>query len=374
MFEIAILQVQSHAITFAEWVSLLTLCLAPLIAHVLAGAPQPSLLVSARPKWHDRMCILNPTSILCRYAAIVDRRIRARHWEPLDAASANAIFWTQHGWNGSEDIVPSAFPLCTLLPDRGTVELVSTEMLKAIIVTMQGLQALVSLVGGATGTVTFNQYFGLDGIFGPLSIMGLLRLSAAPWLTDDFMYSTRARDGTWTEGNLDLTVESTRHSVDSLILTLEEKRPAQKRYRSVSHWPSRCFRVLYLSILIGCCFLASWWTFVRPSLGRYGPPLTASAFLAGLFYFFGLISTSLIFFYYYILDGSTSTLLPCASEMWYKIYTVVLMALMAIVILTSALETYKTACGAYTSLPMKCAELVCGTTGGETRGSSSMCQ
>ncbi|KAI1856267.1 hypothetical protein JX265_011779 [Neoarthrinium moseri] len=378
MFYVAPLQIQSQSLSFAEWVALLTLCLAPLIAHILAGAPQPSLLASSKPKWHDRVCILNPTSILCRYAAIVDRRIRARQWGPVDAAAANAVFWNQHGWDGSEEMVMRALPYCTLLPDHGTVELLSTEMLKTAIVTMQGLQALVSLVGGVTGTVLFNQYFGLDGIFGPLSVMGLLRLYAAPWLTDDYMYSGRALAGAHAVAygpvaNNTSATDVPRHSIDSLNQPPDIKESVDSRYRPVSFWPSQCFRALYFSSLIGCWFLAMWWTFIRPILRPRGTPLTSSSFFAGVFYVFGLGSTAIIYFCYYIWGNARSTILPCASDIWYKAYTIVLTTFMGVVLLLSALETYKAACGSYTSLPARCSDLVCVATGGEVPATVARC-
>lgn len=49
------LQYQSYDIPFAKWVSLLTLSLAPLIAHIIAGAPRAFYLCKRRPKWHERL-------------------------------------------------------------------------------------------------------------------------------------------------------------------------------------------------------------------------------------------------------------------------------------------------------------------------------
>jgi len=40
---------QSQHITFPEWLLLWTLCLAPLIAHIVAGTPQPTYLSHRRP-------------------------------------------------------------------------------------------------------------------------------------------------------------------------------------------------------------------------------------------------------------------------------------------------------------------------------------
>lgn len=71
---------QSYNIPFDEWITLFTLSLAPLLPHIAAGVPLPSLLIDnkkARPSWHDKICLYKPTSIRWRYTAITDRRIRA---------------------------------------------------------------------------------------------------------------------------------------------------------------------------------------------------------------------------------------------------------------------------------------------------------
>jgi len=68
---------QSGGIAVSQCMSLATLCLAPLIAHIIAGAPEPTYFSRRRPKWHERMCIYSPLSTLWRYAAMTDGRIRA---------------------------------------------------------------------------------------------------------------------------------------------------------------------------------------------------------------------------------------------------------------------------------------------------------
>ena len=83
---------QSRDITFPQCVSLITLGLAPLIVHIVSGAPEPTYLCRSRPQWHDRMCLYCPLTILWRYMAIADRRIRAFDWSSADMAAANSIF------------------------------------------------------------------------------------------------------------------------------------------------------------------------------------------------------------------------------------------------------------------------------------------
>lgn len=108
---------QSYGISVSDWITLFTLCLAPLFAQLISGTPQPSYLHTSRPKWHDRLVLYNPTSILWRYAIIADRRIRAWKWDKVDLAASNALFWTADGWDGSEAIVDQAMRKCTFLPE-----------------------------------------------------------------------------------------------------------------------------------------------------------------------------------------------------------------------------------------------------------------
>ncbi|KAJ1323460.1 hypothetical protein MN608_11615 [Microdochium nivale] len=245
-------------IPFSEWVTLLTVALAPLVAHIAAGTPYPSVLslrYCQRPRWHDSICLYNPTSIFWRYAAIADRRIRARDWGVADMAASNALFWTgtptkrrvvtnsddddsftvgriAHmandarwqgtttrprrpqnkttvtvgGWDGTEAMIAASAPYCTALPLQAHAELLSWDTVKTLIITLQGVQALYvlagSLVGGrgniVGGATNFRPQDGLDAAFFPLTLIGLFRLAAACWLTStDFGYA--ARDEVWME-------------------------------------------------------------------------------------------------------------------------------------------------------------------------------
>ena len=80
--EIVPLTYLSGNITFNAWIDLITLSLAPLLAHLAGGAPRTTLIDDSipKPRWHDRMCHYNPTSVLWRYYAIADRRLRSTKW------------------------------------------------------------------------------------------------------------------------------------------------------------------------------------------------------------------------------------------------------------------------------------------------------
>lgn len=343
---------QSQEIPFTEWVSLLTLALAPLVAHLFAGAPRPSLLVPTRPRWHDYMCHFNPAAILYRYAAITERRIRAYEWRPIDVAAANALFWTGHGWDGSEQMVTSSLPYCDFLPESTIIEIVSSDMLKTVVTTMQGMQAIVTLTGLLAGTVfIIDTQPAIDFIFGPLSMLGLLRLFASPWLINDFTYSTRITS-TWTRGYEELAAQR-RASLDSLLEIPVELKTSENRYRPSSYWPSRLFRALYLLILACFWFIIMTYAFLVPNINTTTSLIefTATSYSIILFYFVTFTSTLFCYAWYAIRGQTTSTILPCASHRLFKAYTAIWMLLATTLVAISALETFKTVCGVYTSIP-----------------------
>jgi hypothetical protein len=86
---------------------LLTLCLAPLVAHIFVGAPEPVVLTSTPPRWHERILHFNPTSIYWRYYVITIRLARAESWSKDETVATNAIFWVggKLKWDGSEAIM-----------------------------------------------------------------------------------------------------------------------------------------------------------------------------------------------------------------------------------------------------------------------------
>jgi hypothetical protein len=187
---------QSKGISFYDWVSVFTLCFAPLLAHIIAGTPGVVCISAPRQhlSWHHRLCQYNPTTILWRYFAIADRRFRAKSWDANDLAASNALFWTRRGWDGSEAIIKRSRRYCIKPPDSSRTPFLSKSFAKTAIVTIQGIQAIFVLVGGLDGYDSENFQWSITTIFFPLAFMGLLRMWAALWLTDDFVY---AEDEEW---------------------------------------------------------------------------------------------------------------------------------------------------------------------------------
>lgn len=345
---IAPLVYQSQNITLPEWGSLLTLCLAPLIAHIVAGAPEPTYLSRSRPRWHDRLCHFNPVSIVWRYGVIADRRIRARRWSPLDTAAANAIFWTRTGWDGSEEMAHQSVLCCVHLPALSHVAPLSWATTKTVIVSIQGFQAIYTLAAALAGTSHTPISFAVDKIFFPLPVFGLLRLCAAFWLTDDFVYNLRddiqmvfLSEAPTELSEVDLPSRDMAKLLDpSSVLTTES------RFRPTSFWASRIFRGLYVTPLViiwafGPLYLIPW-----PEHGR---SFTVTSFMAGVIGAIFTTAALCIYVYYAFWLGSTSTIIPCIVSPWYKAFTIFYYMSMGAAVVVSAIETRRTSCGTYTT-------------------------
>ncbi|KAI1406129.1 hypothetical protein F4819DRAFT_286954 [Hypoxylon fuscum] len=349
-FRVYPLVYQSGNISFTEWMSLLTLCLAPLIAHIAAGIPMLSYLYERSPRWHERIALYNPTSILWRYSLIADRRIRAKSWDKKDMAATNALFWTSRGWDGSEEMVNLSSPYCTHLPEHTHMTLLSREFLKTVIITLQGTQAVVALgmaLGGKSASDGFVTYMGVDLIFFPLAYIGLLRLFCAFWLTDEFAYTSLNSKKPIEEAPTTAKFDDARISLDSLLDNGSADRiHKETRFLPTSFWASKIFRAAYLLPILGL------WTIVilfliQPGGGK---EFTLTSFLVALFYLV-FLSVSIVLCGYYLARGRTSTTIPCISSTWYRCYTGLLIGMVLVIFISACIETRHTACGKWTSAP-----------------------
>ncbi|KAK0638557.1 hypothetical protein B0T16DRAFT_462327 [Cercophora newfieldiana] len=352
---------QSGGVTVSQWLSLITLCLAPLIAHIVAGAPEPTYLCRRRPKWHERMCIYSPISILWRYAAITDRRIRALDWSPSDMAAANAIFWTSSGWNGSEEMAARSVYFCARLPDKARMTLFSSDSIKTLIITLQGVQAVFvsdSSIYGQDAKASMAYYLSgasLGTIFSSLSLFGLLRLFAAFWITDEFSYVAiedipLGMSRVWAISSDSLQMQPSRDGEPLFPSNTSPKfngtgEGSPGRFRPTSWW-SRIFRFLYMFIFAAFCLLC-----LTSLLMMQGDEVHLSATGA-----MGVVTLAVypvlvvfIYTYYAARYGCKSTLIPCMGRTWYKVLTAVIFLSWTVFPILSAIETRRTPCGKYTT-------------------------
>ena len=354
------LQYNSQCITFPEWVSLFTLCFAPLVAHVVSGIPQISYLAQNRPKWYDYLCHYNPTSILWRYAAITDRRIRVTRWSCESLAASNAILWTGKGWDGGEDMILAADPYCLRYPESTHVRLFSLTVVKTIITTLQGISAAYSLIGLLAGirVINLNPHLGVDQVFMPLAVLGLLRLFPAAWLSEDFTYasvheksSKSFRSSSLSQAMLELN--TSHESLDPFLMAPPHLGVRFKSPRSSR--PSMVFRILYILILGG--LLAISLLHISPTPKKV---YNWTTFVTALFYSVLLTISIALYIYYFFYSHTTTTLLPCISTTWYRIYTLLVIGWMIVLVVIASIETNQSPGGRYTSYPfvnvVKCSQ------------------
>lgn len=104
---------KTNTLRLEDWLSILTLCFAPLIAHVISGVP---IVVQQCPdpiSWLNYLCLYNPTTIIWWYLAIADQHIcYHRSWSAANMAASNALFWTSYGFNSSEEMMWQNWAFC----------------------------------------------------------------------------------------------------------------------------------------------------------------------------------------------------------------------------------------------------------------------
>ncbi|KAI0201365.1 hypothetical protein F4808DRAFT_424949 [Astrocystis sublimbata] len=240
-------------------------------------------------------------------------------------------------------------PYCLRLPDRSHAALFSADSMKTVIVTLQGAQAAYVLVGTFCGVHEFSANLGVDTAFSTFAIFSLWRLGEAMWLTDDYMFTFKH-----SVIKPSFNLERTERSFDSLLERTSIDTGLIGRYKPTSTWPSRLCRTAYIVAL------ASFWVIdVLLSLPVCwsGYPCKdgfnhAASTVIQIVFLFTIATSSLILHLYYFYKGrTTSTIIPCISSTWYKIYSFAIALAAVTLLVLSAVETRKTPCGKYTKLP-----------------------
>jgi hypothetical protein len=309
---------QSGSIDLSEWLQMLTLCLAPLIMHIVGGAPETVILFERKPSLISRLPNFNPTSILWRYYAIADRRSRAKRWDEYDMACSNAAIWDGDKWVSSELLMVRCHDenIILKIPESKHVELMSGSFLTSVAITIQGVQGLDYVAKGAPGNA-------LPSIFYPLAIMGLLRLQAAFWLSSEYAFGPNTRS----------VLEDLRERADM------EKAEIRERLITSFSWKGVLFRVWWLASMLGLAVVSARLCADGLTFDTSDNDLSVSALFQRLFYTLFTVGT-LLFHGFYVLSGcSNSTLIPCINSSWYKAYSVLLNLTALVCVIIAAMET-----------------------------------
>jgi hypothetical protein len=347
---------QSQSISTPQWLEFFTLCLAPLVAHIAGGVASPTLLgdPSPSPNWSARITHFNPISIIWRYYAIADRRLRARAWDEADMAACNAVFWDgeTRRWDGSEEIMVRSRAWITKMPEKKHVPLLSASTVVTGVLTLQGVQSLFLIISALILSMPSFGY-GLSTIFLPLGCLGIIRLPAAFWLSNDYGYLS-AVEGTGrrvAETHHDHLV-SDKPGLPMVTDRLLDDTCVGDRLVDIQSWKGRVYRVwwaLSVLVLLGVSAASTtkiWWGY-HPSL----PYTSVSRVTFQGMYLVLTVCTVLIHLFYVLTGNTRTTLIPCIHATWYKVFTVLLMLTAVVCLVLSALETRTLRNGIVTSLP-----------------------
>ena len=228
------------------------------------------------------------------------------------------------------------------VPRRSIVNPLSSSAIKTLIVTLQGVGALYTIT-----RADYALHLSLATIFSPLAILGLLRLPAALWLTDDRAFSDL--NDLVTKGTMldQQSIPATRStSTSNLLFTLEDD-PATIRFRPANGLHALSTRVFYVLIILALTgYTLSNLSQIRPS--SY---LTTTYVINLTYYCFLMVSASLILTFYVVRGNTTSITIPCITSTWYRIYTAVLFLGMLVMFMFGMIETRNTWCGTWTTYP-----------------------
>ncbi|PVI00821.1 hypothetical protein DM02DRAFT_592144 [Periconia macrospinosa] len=342
---------QSQGVTYSEWITLLTLCLAPVVVHLIANVPESVVLDGNPPRFIDYLCHYNPTSVMWRYFTIIDARVRCRHWTPEDMAAANAHFWTRGSWESSQKMriqqrarlhMP---PRAYNAPARTYIDPLSGSAIKTVIATLQGAQAMYALISSRSPHNVYLWDLSLASIFQPFAILGLLRLPAAPWISEQYIYDYRPTKGP----------HQHRRDTDLVPTNIQDVHsPNENDVVSRNFYPASSIRGVLIRAFYFLAMLAlAIWTSTNPFPdSATDKPVTITGYMHAVFYAFFLDVTVLIFAFYLFTGKSTTTVIPCVQQTWYTVYTIVVFLGMVTFMVLAALQTRKTWCGTWTTFPV----------------------
>jgi hypothetical protein len=324
---------QSSHITFSDWIGLITLALAPLLAHIFVGGPQIVVLGPQKPRWLDVACLYNPTTIVWRYYSIAVRRATATNWTPYDAATANSAFWTSTVWNGSLETAKIARASCTRAGTRCRVRLLSRSAAQTIIVALQAAQTETDLLN-SWKHLDSAEDIALPNMFAFVTLLGMYRLLAAPWLVEDFSFAD------FDDHNA-IHVREILRNEDAV--SKESTHPGRSK-----GWRIWAIRILFIGPLTAQIALN---TALSIPVGSRGLLYTATR--TALLSFGGyIVSTMLcIFGWQMYRKHDTNVVLPSVNSCFYKVYTLSMFAGLLALLVISCLETRRTFCGVYTTIP-----------------------
>ncbi len=281
-------------------------------------------------------------------------------------AASNAIFWTKQRWDGSEDMISKSIIYCLRQPSRTHIDIMSGTAAKTLVVGLQGFSAIYALLMGVIrpGSNEYANLVSISYVFVPLTIFGLFRLPIAFWLSEDYSF---ANFDTLDGKSMEMETLSSKRPVAHArsisaegLLEVETSNSLgegeEETFYPVKSWHGFLVRAIFmvmLALLWGITLF-----YMTPWNGR---TYTATNLFINVFYLLWLSTSIIIMGTYFWQENSRTTIIPCISMMWYKMYTGFLLLLIIGIMVVAGLETRKTPCGKYTTYPVSYDRKLCPT-------------
>ena len=282
--------------------------------------------------------------------------MRARSWDECDMAACNAVFWdgARARWDGSEEIMVKSRAWITKVPEERHVPILSASSLVSLVLTLQGIQATFLIAAGVDPSSSYRIGQGLAYVFLPLGCLGLIRLTAALWLSSDYGYLNISDVTVADVTAAPLSMEKTlcervlsAHAIEGQLST-----DPQDRLLPAYCWRGILYRIWWIFTVTGLLGVSAascsrmWWGYATEV-----PYNALSRLILQAMYFVLTCSGVLIHSTYVLMGRTGSTLIPCIHSTWYKVFTILFMATSLVCVVVAALETRTLRSGTYTTLP-----------------------
>jgi len=318
---------------------------------------------SSFPPWTDRITLFNPITLVWRYYSIAYFRLRTPSWDAADLAAANAAFWDikTRRWDGTDHALLLSRRYLTSPPESSHVKFVSGSTLATIILTLQGVQAIFFVVGNVVSDfIHFPD--GLPTLFLPIGLLGLLRLPAAAWVSNEWGYTFPKKRNELgykiREFGKEYTALGTSEAMGEDPEECRSQLVKERRLLDIRSWKCLAYRAWWILSISGVMVLA-----IKDIASDFNPdvlsrPLSISNLLYLIMYLelctgFLLITPALV-----LQRDHASTIIPCIQSLWYKLYTGLMMLTALAAVIVASLETVQLPDGRFTTVP----PLVCSST------------